>query len=132
MEGSISRLSRYNIHTREIMPPGGNGLQSPALSISQRTFSLTSLPGPSASTSASSSSRAGRASRRLHVPAEVLRASKIGASDPILVASTLSARDLGKRLSLKENGQDGKQSNAAKLEQKVSCEPPRPFNDSSS
>lgn len=55
------------------------------------------------------------------MPADVLRACKIAASDPVLVASTLSARDLGKRLSLKDapNGKDAKQKEQSKPDQKV-------------
>lgn len=104
--------------SQSAMAPDRNGSQSSAVPINQRTFTLTSLPGPSSASA--SGSYSGRAGRRLHVPAEVLRASKIAASDPILVASTLSARDLGKRLSLKDNSQDAKSGQAAKPDQKVS------------
>lgn len=83
-----------------------NGTASPASSIAQRTFTLTSLP--HASTSSSSTARhnadQGRAGRRLHIPADVLKACKLAAGDAILVASTLSAKDLDRRLSLKDGG----------------------------
>ena len=75
-----------------------NGTSSSA-PLSSRTFTLQAVPSASSSSN-SANARTGRAARRLYIASEVLRACKISASDPLLVAGVLSASELKKRLSL--------------------------------
>lgn len=80
------------------MPPA-NGTPSPGpASLAQRTFTL-SAPSTSVTTSITTSARA---ARRIHVPAEVLKACKIGANDPLLLAGALSPSEIQKRLKIKQ------------------------------
>ena len=85
------------------MAPASNGSSTPTSNtLSSRTFTLKALP-PSSSTGSSRSNSSERASRRLYVSAEVLRAFRISAGDVLLLAGTLGSEELQKRLSLKEN-----------------------------
>lgn len=95
------------------MPPSNS---SGATSLSSKTYTLTPLP----SSSSSSSSRSARTARRIHVSAELLRACKISAGEPILIAPALSANELKKRLTIKQKKEeDHSEDKAEKVSERV-------------
>lgn len=82
--------------------PAGAGSSTASSSLSSQTFTLQAA---AVSSSSGVRSTSGKAGRRLYVASEVLRACKISASDPLLVAGVLSAAELKRRLSLQTKDQ---------------------------
>jgi len=94
-------------------PTSSNGTTN----IAQRTFTLSPSSSSTSSSEGRGSSNNPRAGRRIHVPAEVLKSCRIGANDPLLLASALTPGEIQKRLKIRQ----GKEVGSGGAEEKVNC-----------